>query len=83
MIEEHDSKEIYCRILGHHLGFKYCRSAANGLPCRKLPDCWFEVFPVQAFMEKHFSKEEIDSVLAPPKPKLSSLLEAIKRAQES
>lgn len=83
MIEEHDSRETYCRLLGHHLSFKYCRSAADGLPCAKILDCWFETFPVQEFINKHFSKHELESVFAPPKPKISSLIEAVEKAKKN
>ena len=82
MLEENDSRETYCRLLGHYLRFKYCRSVKNGLPCAKILDCWFETFLVKKFIEKHFSKNELETIFIPPKPKISSLLEAIEKAKK-
>jgi hypothetical protein len=80
-IEAHDRCEAYCRMLGHSVPFRYCRGVADGLPCRKILDCWFECFDVAAFVKEHYTAEQIESVLAPPKPKMTSLVELIERAK--
>ena len=54
MIEKHDTEYGYCRKLGHHLHFKYCRSEQNGEPCGKIQDCWFEKFDVRTYMDEHY-----------------------------
>ncbi len=76
-----DAEEIYCRMLGHHLQFSYCRTCRDGLPCFKLLDCWFERFDVEAFVREHYTEEEIRQFLEPPKPKMHTLMELIKKAQ--
>lgn len=39
---EHDREETYCRRLGHHLSFAYCRRAEGGQVCPRVLDCWYE-----------------------------------------
>jgi hypothetical protein len=80
-IEAHDQREAYCRMLGHSVPFRYCRGVAEGLPCRKILDCWFERFDVAAFVKEHYTAEQIESILAPPKPKMTSLVELVERAK--
>lgn len=80
-IEAHDQRETYCRMLGHLVPFRYCRGMPDGLPCRKILDCWFECFDVAAFVKKYYTAEQIERILAPPKPKMTSLMELIERAK--
>jgi hypothetical protein len=82
-IEEHDGRKIRCRMLGHELTFGYCRQPGRDLPCAKIFDCWFETFNVEDFMREHYPKEQIQQILAPPKPKMTSLLELIQQAQKN
>ena len=77
-----DDREGYCRLLGHHLRFSYCRSCQEGLPCSRILDCWFEKFDVRKFVEENFSAEEIEQFLKPPKPKVQTLMTLIQKAQE-
>jgi len=81
-MEEHDQREGYCRMLGHRLTFAYCRRLKEGLPCHKVLDCWFEQFPVQEFIDAHYTPEQISAFLTPPKPKVQSLLELIEEARK-
>lgn len=81
MITEHDHLEIRCPMLGHPLNFSYCRSTTSNTPCRKIYNCWFQRIPVQEFMQENFSKEVIEQITAPPKPKVLSLFELIQKAQ--
>jgi hypothetical protein len=80
-VDQHDAKTIYCRMLGHEVPFAYCRQGASSLPCRKIFDCWFQTFDIESFMKDHFSEQEIQAILAPPKPKMTSLIELIQKAQ--
>jgi hypothetical protein len=82
-IDQHDSKKIYCRKMGHQLTFSYCRKPASAQPCRKIFDCWFKTFDVAQFMQEHFTEEQIKATLAPPKAKVNSLIELIQQAQEN
>ncbi len=82
MIGEHDEREGYCRMLGHRLGFGYCRTVNGGMPCHKVLDCWFEQFSVREFIREHYTAEQVESFLAPPKPRMQSLLELIEQAKK-
>ncbi len=80
-IDHFDKEELYCRKLGHHLTFDYCRSEHNGLPCPKIRDCWFEKIPIDDYLEQNFKPEEIAYIFEPPKPKITSIFEIIQKAQ--
>lgn len=73
----------YCKMLGHKVPFTYCRSMKEGLPCGKILDCWFEVIPVEVYVETHFTPEEKEKFLAPSKPKVATLIELIEKAQKN
>jgi hypothetical protein len=83
LIERYDELEGYCRMLGHHLSFRYCRTMAEGLPCGKIVDCWFEKIEIEAFVREHYSEAERERIFAPPKPKVTSLLEIIENARKN
>lgn len=79
--DQFDKEELYCRKLGHHLKFEYCRTEHDGLPCSKIRDCWFEKIPIDEYLMQNFSPEEIAHVFQPPKPKITSIFEIIQKAQ--
>jgi hypothetical protein len=83
MIEEFDAHTGYCRKLGHHLEFKYCRTVNSGKPCHLMPDCWFEKFPVAKFVEQHYTLEERAAFSRPPQPKIASLVDLIAKARQN
>lgn len=74
---------IYCRMLGHQVPFSYCRKGASSLPCRKIFDCWHQIFDIEQFMKDHYTQEQINSILSPPKPKVMTLIEMIQKAQQT
>ena len=74
-VEQFDDRKLYCRMLGHDLTFKYCRSTGDGRFCRRIFDCWHDKIEVGRYVKTHFSDEEISGVLHPPAPKLHSLLD--------
>jgi hypothetical protein len=81
-IEQYDSLEIRCRLLGHQVLFQYCRSSSRNLPCRKIVDCWWERVKIEAYLREHFTLEELNrSVFAKPKSKIVSLVELIEQAK--
>lgn len=83
-IDQHDDKKMYCPMLGHHLTFEYCRKGAKSQqPCRKIFDCWFETFDIEKFVKEYFTEEQIKAILTPPKPKMTSLIELIQKAQQN
>ena len=81
MFTQYDALEIRCPALGHQLSFKYCRSANENAPCRKILDCWFQRINIQEFIAEHYSEAELQRITAEPKPKLVSILEIISRVQ--
>ncbi len=82
-IDAYDSIQQYCRMLGHKVPFKYCRSMNNDLPCRNTLDCWKNVFAVEDFVNSFYSQEEISLFLRPPKPKLTQIYEIMEKAKKS
>jgi hypothetical protein len=78
-----DGVEIYCRKLGHYVTFGYCRSVAGGMPCGGIYDCAFEKIPVNEYMGEHYSDEEIAAIIAPPRPKIASIIDLIEQAKKS
>jgi hypothetical protein len=82
-IKEHDDRTIRCPMLGHELTFGYCRRPGRDLPCSRIFDCWHETFGVEDFIRDHYTEEQIQQILAPPKPKMTSLLELIQQAQKN
>lgn len=82
MKEEFDEQEGYCKMLGHFLSFKYCRTSNKNLPCSKVMDCWFQQFPIEKYINENFSPEEQVKIFEPPKAKILSLTEILEQAQQ-
>ncbi len=80
--KQHDDKQCYCRKLGHHLTFAYCRTTEGDIPCEKISDCWFETFDIVEFMKTHYPEASEKAATAPGKPKMLSLLELIEQARK-
>lgn len=80
-IKEHDDKLTHCRMLGHEVPFRYCRTGATGQSCRKIFDCWFQTFDIESFMKAHYTDEEIQAILSPPKPKMETLVDLIRKSK--
>jgi len=38
--------------------------------------------PIEEFIRQHYSQEEIDQILSPPKPKITTLVELIEKAKK-
>ncbi len=70
-------------MLGHSVPFSYCRQLPEGRPCRLIVDCWQGHLDVAAFLAEHYSPEQIEAMLAPPKPKLTSIVELIEQARKA
>jgi len=79
--EKHDRKKIYCRKLGHHLTFHYCRTTESAKLCPKIVDCWFDIFDVRAFLEKHCTDAEMKPLFEEPAPKVLTLIDLIEKAR--
>lgn len=81
MIDKHDQEYGYCRKLGHHLHFKYCRNEQNGAPCSKILDCWFEKFDVRAYVDKHYPELEAKLLNKTIPNKTLTIYDLIQKAQ--
>ena len=80
---EHDDRQQRCRMLGHPVPFGYCRQLPEGKPCRLIVDCWQGYLDVKSYLEERYTPEEIEAILAPPKPKLASIVELIEQAKKA
>jgi len=81
MLNEHDQRTLYCRKLGHHLPFSYCRQEHNGLPCTAVERCWGHIFDVSAYLQAHFKEEELAHLKTERPPKIASILEIVQNVQ--
>ena len=82
MIEKYDGFRSYCRKLGHHLEFAYCRVVKDGSPCSRILDCWFTSLPIEEFINQNYSAEERSQIFVPPKDKITSILDLVNKAQQ-
>ena len=80
-IDIYDRESIYCRKLGHHLNFDYCRKESGDLPCSRISKCWSDKLPVNEFLDRYFTSEQLKAIFTPPVPKITSLIELIQKAQ--
>ncbi len=83
MVEKNhfDSKKIYCRQLGHEVPFGYCRRPGSPAFCRNIIGCWMSKIDINQFLRDHYSLQEIEEALRPPKPKIQTLYSLIQEAQ--
>ncbi len=82
-----DSKnqlEQRCRRLGHIVKFKYCMECGDeDLPCSKIIDCWWEYFDIVGYIKNLLSEDAFTKLISTPKkPKVASLVDLIKQAQD-
>jgi hypothetical protein len=82
-LTQHDERSRRCPMLGHDVPFRYCRAPGSDIPCRRIFDCWWEAFDVEAFVRAHYSDEQVEQILAPRQDKISSIVDLIQRAQRS
>ena len=86
MIEQYDDKTIRCPRVGGEVTFRFCRYENNMLPCRFIGGCWQGQIAIEAFLEEHYTQDELNRIFTPPQPKVESLMglmEKAKKAQES
>jgi hypothetical protein len=81
MIEEHDHRPIRCPRLGGKVNFKCFRIMNDRLPSRWIIGCWQMYIDMNRFLADYYSKDELDRVFAPPKPKVESLVELIEKSK--
>jgi hypothetical protein len=81
MDEQYDNIEIYCRKLGHHLTFEYCRKESDFLPCSKIIECWNSKININEFCSTNYKKEDINRLYKPTKPKIATILDIIQNVK--
>ncbi len=69
-------------MLGHRLAFSYCRAPGRDVPCGKIVDCWWREFDIKAFLEAHFTPDQVNTISAPKQDKAVTIYELIKQAQD-
>jgi hypothetical protein len=82
MKDQYDKDVGYCRMLGHYVPFRYCRLLNNGLPCRRIADCWHERMDVAEFITLNYTESERQAIFSPSPEKISTLVELIRRATD-
>jgi len=79
---QYDDLKARCPMLGHLVPFTYCMKPASPVPCRRIMDCWHERIDIVAYLQEVLTPEELDALLAPPKQKVSHLVELIEKARK-
>ena len=83
MIEQFDDKTIRCPRVGGEVTFRFCRFENNMLPCRFIAGCWQGQMDIAAFLDEHYSEDELDRIFASPKPKVESLVGLMEKAKKA
>ncbi len=83
MITKYDNEKKRCPMLGHEVGFYYCRQPGKDSPCRKIFDCWYQKFDTVDFIKQNYGEEMVNKIQTPPKPKMLSLLDLIEQAKQA
>ncbi len=68
--------------MGGEVNFRFCRFENNMLPCGWIVGCWQTRMDINAFLADHYSKEELDRMFVPPRPKIESLVDLIEKASK-
>jgi hypothetical protein len=82
LIEQHDERQMRCPRVGGEVTFRFCRSENNMLPCRFVVGCWQGLVDIEAFLNEHFSEEELNRIFSPPKPKMESLVDLMEKGKK-
>jgi len=82
-ISHHDGRRRRCPMLGHDVPFAYCRAPGSEIPCRRVFDCWWETFEVEAFVRAHYREADVAKTLAPRQDKADTIVELIERARKA
>ncbi len=81
-MDQYDDKTIRCPRVGGEVNFRFCRFENNMLPCRWIVGGWEMRVDMNKFMTDHYSKEEMDRIFTPPRPKIESLLNLVEDAKK-
>lgn len=78
-MEEYDGLEIYCRKLGHHLPFSYCREPGSAKVCSSIRECWYSRIDIDGYLKDRYSPEELEEALKLGLPKITGIMEILNR----
>lgn len=82
MSEQYDDKTMRCPRVGGEITFRFCRFENNMLPCRFIAGCWQGQMDIEAFLDEHYSEEDLNRIFAPPKPKMESLVDLMEKVKK-
>ena len=82
MSEQYDDKTMRCPRVGGEITFRFCRFENNMLPCRFIAGCWQGQMDIEAFLDEHYSEEDLNRIFAPPKPKMESLVNLMEKVKK-
>lgn len=68
-----------CPQLGGPVTFGYCRMMNDGLPCRKLADCWQSQIDIELFLKDHYTQEEIQRMLEPSPGRMATVFDVLSK----
>ena len=81
MKEQFDQETLYCRKLGHHLSFKYCRAENFDKPCAAIERCWQHKISVTEYLKNNFENVDLGYLNEERPQKVASLVELIEQAK--
>ena len=82
MDTSYDSREKYCPMLGHFVSFSYCRRATPDGPCRRIRECRRDDIPIEQFLKDNYTAEQLAALREPPRSKMSTIFDCIRKAQQ-
>ena len=70
-----------CPTLGGEISFNYCETCGNNnFPCKKICDCWREVFDIERYLKDALTEEDFEVVMSYKKrSKISVIMAAAER----
>jgi len=71
-----------CPQLGGPVTFGYCARMNSQLPCQRIIACWGGAIDVVAYLEGHFSHEELETALGGGKDRWTRIVEALEAAKQ-
>ena len=76
--EERDTR---CPRLGGTVPFRYCMAPGEPNPCRKILDCWWEIFDVASYLKARLPEETFEKLLRDRSPpnRLNTILDLVER----
>ena len=82
-MNQYDNREIYCRKLGHHLYFSYCRKENMGAPCSKMTSCWIHRIDLDGFLKINYPNFQEYPDNSNAKPKIASIIDIINQVKSN